>query len=153
VVRGWSPMPLHEFLGEAFARLQLRRRLGWSEDRPSAALELVHHAQSQGQFGADDGDIGIQPAGQFDNPIEALEIDGSALGVGGYPAAAGRAVQLLDARRLPQLPRNCVFATTTAEDEYLHRESFTRCLFNRFNTTVRKERVGLWRMACQTING
>jgi len=89
VMRRRDPMPLHEFLGETLARLQLRRCFGWSEDRPSAALEFVHHAQSQGQLGPDNSDIGIQSASQLDHRVEALEIDGHALGIAGNPATAG----------------------------------------------------------------
>src|ERR1017187_7928028 len=143
IMRRRNPVPLHEFFGEALARLQLCRCFGWPEDRASAALEFVNYAQCQGKFGADNGDIGIQPAGQLDNRIEALQIDGHALCVAANSAAAGSAVQLLDARRLPQLPRDCVFAATATEDEYLHRESFAKKYSSQSKRTMRKERVGL----------
>ena len=113
---------LHELLGEALARFQLRRRLGCAEDRPSALLELIHNAQRERQFGADDGEIRIQAAGKLDERIDALDVDSDALSVGGNSTVAGRAIDFFDAWRLPQLPDDCVLATTTADDQDFHSE-------------------------------
>ena len=59
----------------------------------------------------------------------------------------------VDARRLAQFPRNCVLAATASEDKYLHKDSFTNTTASDLQTTVRKERVGLLRTACQTFDG
>ena len=64
---------------------------------------------------------GIQPSRKLHDGVETLEVDGDAFGIAAHSSAAGRAVQLGDARRLPELPDQSVFAATTTEDEDFHR--------------------------------
>ena len=74
VMRRRDAVPLHEFLGEAFARFQLRGRLGRTEDAPAAAREFVHHSQLQRQFGADHGQIRLNLVGQRHQRVDALDV-------------------------------------------------------------------------------
>ena len=136
VFRRGDAVALHELLGEALAGFQLRGGSGRAEDRPATPLEFVHHAQGQRQLRTDHGDIGTEPAGKLHQRIQALQVGGDALGVGGNAAVPGSAVKLLDARRLPQLPYHRVFATTATEDEDLHGINFHTTLLA---TTIRRE--------------
>ena len=129
-------MPLHELLGEALAGLQLRGGARGAEDRPAALLKFIDHAERERQFRTDDGEVGIQAVGELHQRVEALEVDGNTFGVGGDAAVARRAIQLLDARRLPQLPNHRVFATTATEDQDLHRRDSATL------DVRRKKRVG-----------
>src|SRR5205807_6646974 len=73
-VRGRNVVALHEQLGEALARFQTRGGLGWPEDAQAAAGEFIHYAQSQRQLRADDGEIGVEAIGEFDDGVETLDI-------------------------------------------------------------------------------
>ena len=126
VFRGRNAVPLHEFLGEALAGFKLRGSAGRPEDRPAAPLEFVYHSEGERQFGTHDGEVGAEGVGQLHQRVEALHVGGYALGVGRNAAIARRAIQLLDARRLPQLPNHRVFATTATEDEHFHRAILAR---------------------------
>ena len=128
-------VPLHELLGEALARFQPGGVARGAEDRPAAPLEFVDHSQSERQLGTNDSEIGAEAGGELHQRVDALEIGGDAFGIGRDAAVARSAIQLLDPRRLPQLPDNRVFATTATEDEDLH---------------GRKKRVGGRCGRCQT---
>ena len=68
-------------------------------------------------------------------------------------AVAGSAVQLLDARRLPQLPHHRVFAPTAANDQNLHRQRLPRLPACDHETAERKQRVGVQRARVKLVAG
>ena len=116
-MRGRNVVALHEQLGEALARFQARGGLGWSEDAQTAAGEFIHHAESQRQFGADDGEIGMKAIGEFDDGVEILDVQRQALGFLRDAAVAGRAAHFADARRLHQLPDEGVLASAATQHQ------------------------------------
>ena len=50
-------MALHEFLGEAFAGFELRRRFGGAEDSAAATREIIYYPKLKRQFRADHGHV------------------------------------------------------------------------------------------------
>ena len=65
IIRRGNAVALHEFLGEALARFQLRGCACRPKDRPSPPLEFIHHAQGQRQFRSHHGKIRAEPGGQL----------------------------------------------------------------------------------------
>ncbi len=120
ILRRRDAVPLHELLGEALARFQPGGGARGPEDRPAPLLKFIHHAQRQGQLGSDHGDVGCEFAGELHQRIEALQVGSDTLRIGRNAAVTRSAVELLDPRRLPQLPHDRMFATTATEDKYLH---------------------------------
>src|SRR5208337_1481430 len=50
ILRSRDAVPLHELLGEALARFQLRGSARGSENRPATPLKFIHHTKRQRQF-------------------------------------------------------------------------------------------------------
>ena len=109
-MRGGNAMALQELFGEALALFELGRGLRGTESRPAAAGEFIHHAEGERQLRANHGEIRLQAGGERDDRIKIFQVRGQALGVRGDAAIARRAIKLLDARRLPQLPYQRVLA-------------------------------------------
>ena len=107
-------MPLQEFLRKTLARLQLRRSLGRPKHRPAPPRELIHHAQRQRQLRPYHRKVRLHLHPQSHHRIQALQIDRQAFRVVRNAAVARRAIQLRNARGLPQLPHQRVLASTAS---------------------------------------
>ena len=91
---------------------------------PAAAREFIDNSQHERQFRADHREIGLNSIGHRDHRFETLQVDGRHFGFVGDAAVAGSAVELGDARRLPQLPNQSVLASAAADDKNFHSETF-----------------------------
>ena len=119
-MRGGYAVALQELLGEALAGFKLRGGAGGTEGAPAALRELVDHAEHQRQLGADHGQVGLDLIGQRHHRVQALHIDGEALGFLGDAGIAGRAIDLASPRRLGKLPDQRVLAAAAAKNENFH---------------------------------
>src|SRR5437899_3306823 len=119
-MRRGNIVPLHEFLSETFAALELRGGSRWPEDAESALLEFVNDAEVERDLRADDSQVDAELLCERDQRRDVLYIAGETFGLIGDAAVAGGAVEVRDAGRLPQLPRYCVFAPAPADDQHFH---------------------------------
>src|SRR3546814_9562745 len=122
VVRGGDTVAGKEILGEGFASLQLRGGGGGAEDAQALGAEAVDDAGDQGPFRADDGERHAFVARERE---QAVDVGGGDVGVAAFAFGRGAGVaggdeHFIDARRLRQLPRPCVFASAGADDEEFH---------------------------------
>src|SRR5258705_8007189 len=126
VMRRGDPMALHEFFGEALARLELSGGASGAKRAPSAELEFIDHTQGKWQFRPDDRQVGFHALGHGHEGVHALHISRKALGLLRDPSVAGRAIDLADAWRLAQLPDEGMLTSATADDENFHNSGQTR---------------------------
>jgi len=110
----------HELPSERLAALKLRGTFGRPKDAQAALLEGVHDAEIERDFGSDDGQVHGEFLGEGDQCGDIFHIAGKAFGFLSDAAVARGTVKLGNARRLPQLPRYCVLASATADDQHLH---------------------------------
>src|SRR6266704_7134065 len=121
IVGGGNVVALQEFLGKALAGFQARGRLRWPKNSPTATGELVHDAERQGKLGTDNRQAGLDAAGGFQQRVQALDVSGNAFGLSTDAPVSGRAIELRNSRRLPQLPHQSMFAPAAANDQDFHR--------------------------------
>src|SRR5205807_1645639 len=91
-----------------------------AEDAQPLLLEGVDDAGGQGVLRADHGQADLIFLGEADELVELVSVDRDVLAVGGGAGVARGAVDLLDARRLRQLPDQGVLAPALADDQHLH---------------------------------
>ena len=77
---GGDVVALHEVLGEGFAGLEAGGGLGGAEDAESWATSLSTMPRAEGDFGADDGEIGVFAYDDVEEGLEAVDVDGDAAG-------------------------------------------------------------------------
>src|SRR5581483_308805 len=92
-------------------------------DLPTAPVKFIHHAEREWKLGANDGQVGVELVGEPNDGIQALEIDGQALGFAGDASVAGSAEHRGHARRLAKLPDQSVLAPSAADDQDFHSET------------------------------
>ena len=113
---------LEEILGECFRAFELRREAARAKAAQAGCLEGIDHAEHQRPLGADDGQVDLR--GQRVTH-EAVDVLGGDVDVAHPPlerraGVARRDVDLRDARRLRDLPRECVLAAAGTDDENFH---------------------------------
>jgi hypothetical protein len=82
--------------------------------------ELVGHAGDEGPFRADHDEVGIERSCEVKEPFAVLCVDRVARAEAGDAGVARGGVQLVEARRLAQLPRERVLASARANEEHFH---------------------------------
>src|SRR3546814_1768939 len=122
VVLGGCAVAGKEILGEGLAACQLRGGGGGAEDARALGTEAVDDAGDQGPFRADGGERHAFVARERE---QAVDVGGGDVGVAAFAFGRGAGVaggdeHFIDARRLRQLPRQCVFASAGADDEEFH---------------------------------
>src|SRR6266700_8330674 len=113
-------MTLQELLRESLARLELGGCFGRAEDRPATTEELVHYSHLQRQFRADDGQVGLELVRNRHKRSRVFKVGWNALGISADPAIPGCAINFRNARRLAQLPHQCMLASAASNDEDFH---------------------------------
>jgi hypothetical protein len=82
--------------------------------------ELVGNAGDEGPFRADHDEVGIQRSCEVKEPFAVRRVNRVALAEAGDAGVARRGVQLVEARRLAQLPRERMLASARANEEHFH---------------------------------
>ena len=95
-------------------------RSGVAEDPDAGMPELVGNAGDEGRFRTDNDEVGIECSGEVKEPLAILRVNGVALAEGGDAGVARGGVQLVEARRLAQLPRERVLASARTDQEHFH---------------------------------
>ena len=114
------PVSRHEGLRERFARFQLRRRRGRTDDRTAFGCENIDNAAAERHFGPDDGDIDILAHGDGEQVGRVGRVGRDAPRDSGYTRVPGCAQDLGDGTFTRQLPRKRVLACAAADDENSH---------------------------------
>src|SRR3546814_3678115 len=122
VVRGGDTVTGVQTCALPISSRQLRGGGGGAEDAQALGAEAVDDAGDQGPFRADDGERHAFVARERE---QAVDVGGGDVGVAAFILGRGAGVaggdeHLIDARRLRQLPRQCVFASAGADDEEFH---------------------------------
>ena len=120
VMRSGNVVALQEFLGEALTGFKLGGSPGRAERSPAALVEFVHYPEHQRQFRSNDCEIGLNLVGHGEQRVQALDVGWNALRLFCDPAISRSAVDLRDARRLPEFPDQRVLASAAADDKDFH---------------------------------
>ena len=104
----------------AEALSELDRLTARAEDPDAGMPELVGNAGDEGRFRTDHDEVGIECSGEVKEPLAILRVNGVALAEGGDAGVARGGVQLVEARRLAQLPRERMLASARANEEHFH---------------------------------
>jgi hypothetical protein len=113
----------HEGLGEGLGALELRRGARGAEDAQAVRTEFIDHAGRERRLGADHGEadlVFLRPDAQRLHVGDGQVVEGTRQR---RAAVARRDVNLAGLGRLAQLPGQCVFAATAADDENVHGQS------------------------------
>src|SRR5437588_300936 len=112
---------LHKFLGKALARLKLRCLLRGTKDPQATPRELIHHTQRKRQLRANHSNTRLHLVRGGKQSAQVLRIARQAGGFFTDAAISWETVNLLDARRLPQLPYQRVLPAASTNDQYFHK--------------------------------
>jgi hypothetical protein len=82
--------------------------------------ELVGDTGDEGPFRADHDEVGIERSCEVKEPFAVRRVNRVALAEGGDAGVARGGVQLVEARRLAQLPRERMLASARANEEHFH---------------------------------
>ncbi len=125
--RRGNVMPLQKFLGEALARLQLRRRAASAQtSRQPRRVNSSTTPSVSGNSGPTTVRSGCSRVASAVDRIQTLQIRGKAFRVVRDPAIARRAIKLRNPRRLPQLPHQRMLAPAATEDKNFHKSEKIR---------------------------
>ena len=106
-----------ELLGERLRALETRPRGGGTEGAEPCRREAVDEPHRERELRADDGEIGMEAIGEFDDGVEIFDIQRQALGFLRDASIAWRAGHFADARRLQQLPNQGVLASASTQHQ------------------------------------
>ena len=90
--------------------------------------QLVGDAGYERRLRPDDDEVGAERAGEREQALAVLRPHGVAAADGRDTGIAGRRVQLVETRRLGQLPRERVLASAGADQQHFHTRTLTRSL-------------------------
>ena len=110
----------HDVLGERLRAFDARRLTARAEDRDAGMPELVGDTGDEGPFRADHDEVGIERSCEVKEPFAVRRVNRVALAEGGDAGVARGGVQLVEARRLAQLPRERMLASARANEEHFH---------------------------------
>ena len=113
-------MLFHELLGEDFAPLEFRSELRRANDRKPARREFVHQATNEGKLRTHNRQVRPETIGKLNERGHVTCIYRDALRNLRNSAVAGCTPDMLDAIALAQLPRQCMLASTAANDQNFH---------------------------------
>ena len=113
---------LQEILGEGLRAFELRRGLRGPKQRSPAASNVSHEADDQRRLGADDGQVDLFPLreGEQGGDVVGGDVDVGRVRLEPRAGVARRDEDLRHARRLRDLPGQCVFATAGTDDQDFH---------------------------------
>jgi hypothetical protein len=111
----------HHVLCEPLRPLDPGRGGARAEDCDSGVPELVGDPGNQRPLRAHDHEVGVDRARQRQEALAVLRADGMASAESGDPRVPGCGVQLVERRRLAELPGERMLASARAHQQHLHR--------------------------------
>ena len=114
---GGDAVALHETLGEILGAFELRGLARRAEDRQARRAEGIDHAGGERRFRADHGEGDLLVLGEVDEFVDRGQRHVLEAVLARRAGIARGDIDLLDARRLCQLPGQRVFAAAGADDE------------------------------------
>ena len=113
------PLPRQHVLRERLRALDSRRGRARPEDRDAEATQRIRETGDQRDLGADDDEVDLERAREPEQALGVLGTDGMTVRERRDAGVARRRVQLLEERRLRELPRERMLTTARADDERL----------------------------------
>ena len=123
---GGNARVVHDLFREQLRALDLRGACAWPEDGYARVSQLVGDTRDERCLRPHHNEIDLERRREGEQPFGVLGADGMAATESGDAGVAGRRMELVEARRLAQLPGERMLACARTDEEDLHTRTVTR---------------------------